>query len=210
MLAPEEKINIDNYNRFAEPRVDQHTDTKVFDSEFPKFQQYLPNGKVLEVGCGGCRDGIKISNSGYDYIGADVSQGLIDVARKKYPDLELYNQSIYGLRFPDNEFDGFWCAATLIHLPKRRIYEALGNIRRVLKPNGVGFIALKKGFGDMVHEEELIDGETFIRYFSYYQDEEFLAILKKARFSVLEHSALPVSQKTTWLNFIVQKQYETN
>ncbi len=205
MLTTEEKITIANYDKFALPWVQEHVDTDVFDSEFPKFQKYLPKGRILEIGSGGGRDAIKISRAGYEYTGIDRSEGLLEEARKIYPNLRFYNQSIYGISFPESSFDGFWCAATLIHLPKRRIYEALGNIHRVIKPSGVGVIILKKGEGDMVCEQEEVDGQTFTRYFTYYQEPEFANILNRARFLRVESSALPVGRKTTWLNFIVKK-----
>ncbi len=205
MRTREEDVTIAGYNQFPEQWVDKNRDTTVFDREFPKIQSLLPQGKFLEIGSAGGRDAVKIAAAGYDYAGIDVSTGLIEVARNRFPDLKFYNQSIYGISFPENEFDGFWCAATLLHLPKMRIYEALGNIYRVLKPNGVGFFCIKKGTGDMVREEEFVDDKPFVRYFSYYQPDEFSKVLTKARFTILEHSEVPVSRKTTWLNFIVQK-----
>ncbi len=204
MLTEKEKITIANYDKFATPWAAKHMDTDVFDDGFPKFQRCLPKGRVLEIGSGGGRDGIKIASAGYDYTGIDQSKGLLEEARGNFPNLKLYYQSIYGIHLPESDFDGFWCAATLIHLPKKRIYEALGNIRRVIKPQGVGFIALKQGIGDMVCEQEEVDGQTFTRYFSYYQEDEFVRILNRARFFRLESSTISVSQKTTWLNYLVR------
>ena len=57
------------------------------------------------------------------------------------------------LKFPPRSFDGFWAAASLLHTPKRKIKSVLGNIHKILKPEGVGFISLKRKTS---FEEELI------------------------------------------------------
>lgn len=199
MFTKKEKITIAAYNKFAAQWTANHTATDIFDNAFPAFKKYLPKGKVLEIGCGGGRDAKKLKQAGYDYVGVDVSIGLLEEARKNNPKLTFLLQDIYQLQFPFL-FDGFWCAATLLHIPKSKIHEVSQSIHQVVKPNGVGFICVKQGGGDMVLDEDKYGK----RYFSYYTQDEFSEILAANGFSILETSILPVSHKTTWLNFFVK------
>lgn len=199
MFTKKEEITITNYNKFAAKWTNAHTETDIFDNAFPKFKKYLPKGKILEICCGGGRDAKKIDEAGYEYTGVDVSMGLLEQAIKNNPKLTFLLQDVYQLNFPFL-FDGFWCVATLLHIPKRRIHEALQSIHRVVKPDGVGFLCIKQGRGDMV----LYEDEYEKRYFSYYTQDEFSEILTVNGFSILYASILPISPKTIWLNFFVK------
>lgn len=201
MFTEEEKVTIESYNQTATQWVATHMNPNQCRAEFEIFKKYLPAGKILEIGVGGGRDAKRFAEAGYGYTGVDVSSGLLEEAQKNNPSLTFLIQDVYQLQFPFL-FDGFWCAATLLHIPKRRIHEALQSIHQVVKPHGIGFICVKQGNGDMVLDED----EYGKRYFSYYTQNEFSEILARNGFSILETSVLPVSPKTTWLNFFVKKE----
>lgn len=203
MFTKKEKITITNYNKFATKWTAAHAETDIFDNAFPKFRKYLPKGKILEIGFGGGRDAKKLEEAGYEYVGVDVSTGFLKEARKNNPNLTFLLQDVYQLNF-SFLFDGFWCAATLLHIPKSRINKALKNIHKIIKPNGIGFICIKEGKGDLIAKKKEIEGQIMKTYFSYYQQDEFSQILTSNKFSILKTSRRPVSIKTTWLNFFVK------
>lgn len=197
----EEAVTTESYNLIAPQWAEAHKDPKFWQVELERFKFYLPSGKVLEVGSGGGRDAEALDALGYEYTGTDNSTGLLDVARKRNPTLNFFHNSVYELMFPESSFDGFWCAATLLHIPKSKIHNALHSIHNIIRSNGIGFICVKKGEGDMVFDE---DDNYGPRYFSYYQDDEFTQILEESGFPILEKYEIPVSTKTTWLNFFVR------
>ena len=199
MLTKKEKVTIASYDQTATQWVATHMNPDQCRTEFEIFRKYLPKGKVLEIGSGGGRDAKRFRDGGYDYTGIDVSPGLLEEAKKNNPGLTFLLQDIYQINFPIL-FDGFWCAATLLHIPKSRIHEALQSIHQVTKPNGVGFICVKQGSGDMVLDKD----DYGKRYFSYYTQDEFSKILTSSGFFILETSILPISTKTTWINFFVK------
>lgn len=194
-LTPEEHLTLDTYNAIAPEWAKSHSTKDFWKQELGVFNKYLPSGKVIEIGCGGGRDAEVLSESGYDYIGTDISEGLLEEARKRNPNLTFYHQSVYELNFPVNHFDGFWASASLLHIPKYRAIEVLQRIHRIVRPNGIGFISLKQGEG-----EEILEG----RYFVYYSTAAFSNILMASRFHLLESTSKSMSPKTTWLNFFVQ------
>lgn len=201
-LTPEESITLASYNIIAPQWAEAHKDPRFWQAELTTFKKYLPSGKVLEIGCGGGRDAEALAALGYEYIGTDISVGLLDVARTRNPNLAFYQQSVHELDFPNNYFDGFWCSATLLHIPRSRIDEALIKIHQVIQPAGIGFISIKHGLGEEILEEEEFEYK-FKRYFVYYSEDEFSEILKRNSYGILEVQDRPMSKKTTWLNFFV-------
>lgn len=161
----------------------------------------MPKGKIIEIGSGGGRDAQMLISMGYDYIGTDVSQTLLEVAQENNPGARFVYQSVYELNFPNEKFDGFWTAATLLHIPKSRIDEALQSIKNVLKDDAVGFISLKEG-----EREEIVDQYEGKRFFAFYSMEEFEEVLKRNNFEVLWKLRQPVSENTIWLQFIVRNR----
>ena len=71
--------------------------------------------------------------------------------------------------------------ASLLHLPKRRLGEALDQISRVLRPGGGAFIALKRGQGERVEGGPFGD-----RYFAYYEPAELTSALSDAGLELAE------------------------
>ena len=169
-----ELITKETYNRIAEQWAKEHNNVDYFQQEFEIFRSFLPKGKVLDVGCGAGRDYQFFQGGQYDYTGVDYSSGLLGVAREQFPEARFVEGNILDLPFQDQEFDGFWAAASLLHIPKDKMNKALQSIKRILKERGVGFIALEKGDGEQMvaddnHNQDMRDQ----RFFSYWQNRNF-------------------------------------
>ena len=108
-----------------------------------EFKEIIPNGKILEIGCGAGLDARILANSGFDYIGTDASIELIKLSRNLNPNLNFIEMPVEKLNFPKNTFDGFWSSATLLHIHKDKINGVLDKIRNVCKPKAIGLITLK-------------------------------------------------------------------
>lgn len=147
-ITDKEKRTVDYYDQEAESWASAHGGNEsesYWKEEMEKFHQLLPSGKVLEIGSGAGKDAAALIALGYDYTGADASEGLINVAQRRNPQARFKKVSVRELDFPAHEFDGFWTTATLLHTPKDKIDEALRKIKLQVKPNGVGFISMKQG-----------------------------------------------------------------
>lgn len=197
----EEAITQKTYNRIAEKWAAEHNETDYWQKEFEIFARLLPQGKVLDVGCGSGRD-YQLLQGKYDYTGVDYSTGLLTVAKQKFPKAIFVEGDILNLPFEENAFDGFWAVASLLHIPKEKITRALGEIKRVVKKDGVGFIALKKGEGEKMVADD--GDEQDQRFFAYWQKDEFENVLQKAGFEVIDFVEHPASEKTIWITFFVK------
>jgi hypothetical protein len=141
-------------------------------------------------------------NLGYGYIGTDVSDALLKIARKNLPKQEFICMNLYDLSFPE-KFDGFWASAVLLHIPKRRIKEALQKIKSTQKTGAIGFISIKDGEGEQVISKKL-DGRTLKRFFALWNRDNFEEVLNKNGYEVLDYDYRIVSANTHWHMFFVK------
>ncbi len=161
------------------------------------FHNYLPKGRVLEIGAGAGKDAESLINLGYDYVGTDASKELLKIAKERNPNAVFLNKLVQELDLTLGEFDGFWASAVLLHIPKDEMVDILKCISIVLKDNGIGFITMKKGRGEEVDEKTG-------RHYSYFQKEEFEDLLNLANFEVLEGGIID-REGEKWLIFHVTK-----
>lgn len=113
--------------------------------EFRPLADDIQDGdKILDLGCGNGRfvelfsDPDKYGASKkIDYVGIDISEKLIEIAKQRYPDKNF--QVFDGLKIPfnDQSFDKVFCIAVLHHIPGADLRNKfLKEIWRVLKPDG--------------------------------------------------------------------------
>ena len=205
-LSNEERLTRDTYNRHGHVWAKNRGDEKYYSKELAEFNRLLPKGRVLDIGSGSGRDARAISSLGYQYVGVDISSTLLEIARKRLPELKFLKQSLYNLSFP-YKFDGFWAAAVLVHIPKPRMDEALSSIKNVIKPGAIGFINVKdieNGIEEEIEEYEIQKGTTLKRFYSYWNKNDFETLLKGHGFEVIEYSKRSVADRRLWHCFFVR------
>ncbi|CEO40952.1 class I SAM-dependent methyltransferase [Photobacterium kishitanii] len=99
--------------------------------------------KVLDFGCGYGRITSQIYELGYSKIvGVDSSKEMINRGLSEYPELDLRYLLDDALPFFDSEFDSIVTCAVFTCIPEQSVRETvLSELRRVLKPNGVIYLA---------------------------------------------------------------------
>lgn len=112
---------------------------KFFWRDLESIRDYVRDGdKVLDFGCGNGRLLEILGNTKIEYVGADVSADLLDIARAKYPDADRQFLKITGsdkLPFPEGYFNIVFSIAVFHHLPGRELrLEIVKELVRVLKP----------------------------------------------------------------------------
>jgi len=205
VLTLQEQETVKAYDAQAKNWASEHQTKGFWADEIVVFKKLLPSGKILEIGSGGGRDAQELRVLGYDYVGTDASQGLITQAKETNPNVPFFHQSVYDLDFTQDSFDGFWASAVLLHIPKKRIDEALGRIHNVVRNKGVGFISIKEGIGEkMVKEDAQMGNMGHSRLFSFYSRQEFEEVLKRNGYETIEFKYKPMSEATKWLIFFVR------
>ncbi len=199
-----EQKTIGYYDQQARQWASEHggqEERSYWEKQMARFKELLPSGKILEVGSGAGKDAKALITMGYEYTGTDASKGLIEVAQARNPNAAFVNQAVEDLNFPNQSFNGFWTAATLLHIPKDQIDLALQKIKNVCKVGSIGFISLKEGQGE---KEDSNTG----RWFAYYSREEFTEVLKRNGFKVVDFELREESRpgQPNWLAFFVKQQ----
>jgi ubiquinone/menaquinone biosynthesis C-methylase UbiE len=101
------------------------------------FNEYINDGdKLLDLGCGNGRLVDLIKEKQIDYLGVDNSQGLIDCAKKSFPDKKFEVQDALNLNLTENSFDVVLSVSVFNHIEKENQQEFIDNIKKILKPGG--------------------------------------------------------------------------
>lgn len=96
----------------------------------------IVDGPVLEVGCGTGLATAELVDLGVDVSGLDLSPGMLEVARRRLPDLRFEVGSMLALPHPDGFFAGVVAWYSTIHVPDDLLPAALAELVRVVRPGG--------------------------------------------------------------------------
>jgi len=157
-----------------------------------------PGARIIDVGCGAGRDVRWFESQGVQVAAVDLSEAMLAQARD-LTGSALLQMDMRHLAWCDASFDGAWCAASLLHLPKREVQRALGEVWRILKPGGMAMVSVKQGEGE-AWAGGYVDG--VMRFFAYYRQAEMVAILQDAGFAVRGAEEWCSSSHGEWLSFL--------
>lgn len=101
--------------------------------------------RVLDLGCGTGHLTARISKSGANAVGLDVSKEMVREAREAYPECEFIHEDARDFSF-DEPFDAVFSNAALHWIPEQD--AVLGSVRDALRPGG-RFVAELGGTGNV-------------------------------------------------------------
>jgi ubiquinone/menaquinone biosynthesis C-methylase UbiE len=153
-----------------------------------------PGGHIVDIGCGTGRDMAWFEIRGHEVTGVDLSSGMLTYAHQVVEG-NLLQMDMTQLAFSDACFNGAWCCASLLHLPKLAAPQALREIHRVLKPGGMLILSIQEGDSEG-WEEGYVTGVK--RFFARYRQLEIIALLSGCGFLVYETAAARMGSRH-WL-----------
>ena len=103
--------------------------------------------RVLDAGCGTGRMARYLTDHGCAVTGVDLSPGMLAMARRDHPDLDVREASVTDLPFEGDAFDGVLLWYSLIHLTDAELPVALSQVSRVVRPGGLVLVAFQVGDG---------------------------------------------------------------
>lgn len=162
-----------------------------------KFIQTLPDkATVLDAGCGSGREINKLTQSGFDCIGIDLSPATISMARLNVPEAYFRVMDFRQIDYPDSLFEGALCVASVHHLFNEDFQIALKSFRRVIRPGGTLGLTIKLGAG---YEYDRAGR------FNYFRDrEKSLSAISDAGFDMQFEEVSKGSQNQSWLQVIAR------
>ncbi len=116
----------------------------------PFLEQIPDGGSILDAGSGSGRDALAFRQLGYTVEAFDASQAMVTATR------ELADVPVRQATFETFEcartYDGIWACASLLHVERRNLPEALERLVGALAPGGVLYASFKYGDQEREHE----------------------------------------------------------
>jgi SAM-dependent methyltransferase len=192
---------VQTYNKSAKELAKKFDDlgARVLDIEEGFSLVNKENPKVLEIGCGNGRDGQEILKRTNDYLGIDISEELIKLAKEKVPEGHFEVADTLSFNFPMG-LDLVFAFASLIHITKEEFKEVSEKLYNCLNDNGIVRISLK--YSD-TYKEVTEESEFGIRTYYHYSQEDIKEIANG--FKILKSEVLDKGRKT-WLEVTLQKK----
>lgn len=98
---------------------------------------HCPPGRALDVGCGTGVLAARLASCGYEMVGLDPSEGMLEHLRRGAPGVRAVQGSGSELPFADAEFDLALTVAALHHIADpAAVRETLHEMVRVVRPGG--------------------------------------------------------------------------
>ena len=164
----------------------------------PVLKTLIPPGaKILDAGCGIGRDMEMLINNGFDMTGVEAAPGMIKEAIKrnsllKGKVIEGDLREISSLIKQHEQFNAIWANTSFHHHTPKEAVSVLSQYKQLLKPDGILFILVKKGNGEIFEKAKAYSGGK--RYFKLYQVHELDKILTDAGLSIIDIGEKPDSR----------------
>jgi 2-polyprenyl-3-methyl-5-hydroxy-6-metoxy-1,4-benzoquinol methylase len=154
-----------------------------------RFNAALPHvtGKVADVGCGIGRFAQHVSPD--RYLGIDVNERALDVARQSFPNHRFVSVEEIGVLDPES-FDTVTCLAVIEHLKDPGL--VLGEAYRLIRPSGAMVITTPHPSLEFVHtigsRLGLFSREAENEHETLFHKSELERMLRDARFKPTHYS----------------------
>jgi len=143
-----------------------------------------PHGCILDVGCGNGRDCGYFAEKGFQVHGVDLSEKLLAIAKNMFPTATFSQADIRHLPFMHDSFDAIWSCMSLVHIKHEDVLSVLKSFYSILKKDGILFVYVKKGDGEIVKEEPSVPG--FKRFYSLFQKDKLRQYITDAHFTIID------------------------
>jgi ubiquinone/menaquinone biosynthesis C-methylase UbiE len=118
----------DDYNVFSD------TANQSLADSFVSLTDLRAGAKVADLGCGSGVFTFLLGERGYDVSGLDISPKLLDLGRRKWPQIPFIEGDVENLPYENAVLDGVLLSGIVHHLPDPR--RCAAEVFRVLKPGG--------------------------------------------------------------------------
>jgi trans-aconitate methyltransferase len=170
--------------RIADELKDKPLDRQLLD----RFAANM-SGPVCDVGCGPGHVTRYLHDRGADVFGIDLSPGMLAQARRLNPDIRFEVGDMQALTLADASVAGITAFYSLIHISRANMVSVLHELKRVLQPNGLLFMAFH--IGDETSHLQEWWGHTVEVDFHDFQPAEMEGYLSSAGFTLEETIVRP-------------------
>jgi len=182
--------------------------------EVERLASEWSRGKLLDIGCGNCRNLIPFAKAGFDCYGIDFSREMLkqaeEICKKENVKINLKLARAEKLPFKNKTFDYCIFINALHHIEAGKGREkAVSEIFRVLKLKGKAFVSVWNKLQPrffFAKKDSYIPWKkkdrTYERYYHLFSYFELRKLLKNSGFRIINHSG--VFGKSLW--FAIEKK----
>ena len=185
---------MDYYQKNAVEYINKTKDVDLSE-ERNNFLQYIPSrGKILDIGFGSGRDSLAFKQLGYDVISIDSCKEFCDYG--KSIGLNVLNINVKEISF-NNEFDGIWACASLLHVKSNELVEVFNKISLAMTENASFYCSFKYGEFEGVRDD---------RYYTDMTLEKMNSVLVNTNLHIIEYWMKDdsLNRDNKWISFIIK------
>lgn len=141
-------------------------------------------GPACDMGCGPGHVARYLHQQGVEVCGVDLSPAMVERACRLTPGVEFRQGDMLALDAPDEAWASIAAFYSVIHIPRDDLPQALGELRRVLKPGGTLLLAFHIG-DDTLHLDEWWGQRVNVDFF-FFRSDEMAGYLRATGFEIEE------------------------
>ncbi len=121
---------------------------------------------------------------GWDVCGIDLSEGMINIAKHKNPDIEFIKGDMLDLELKEESLGGAILYYSIVHFTLEEVEKVFKKLWEILEDNWVVFMAFHVG-DKVLHMDSLFDEKVEIDYM-FFDTDKIVNILNKNKYRVIE------------------------
>ncbi len=141
-------------------------------------------GEVCDVGCGPGHIARRLRDHGADVFGLDISEGMLEEARRRNPGIVFRAGDLTALDIVDGGLAGIVAFYAIVNVPEASLPRIFGEMHRVLAPSGLLLLAFHAG-REVVPVRELCGLSVELDFF-FHDPDAVCALLEAAGFDIEE------------------------
>lgn len=193
------------YDLTAEENAKEWYENYMLMPSIEEFVSLLPEKpRVLDLGCGGGYESMRLTKAGAQVVGVDFSEESIRIAMERCPEVQFELMDFRRLNGEKlGKFDGVFACASLIHISQEELPGVFAQMRNILNPNGFVVAIAREGEGFWEGWPE-VDGRK-LRRIVYLYSKETLSAAATGFKHVKEGYLDPELIENGWINHIFQR-----
>jgi ubiquinone/menaquinone biosynthesis C-methylase UbiE len=170
---------------YAETFSGEHAKKPQDQEMLRRFSREIQDRRpVWDLGCGPGQTTQYLKNLGLEISGLDLSEKILEQARRLHPEIHFRKGNILGLEFENNSIAGIVAFYAIVHFTKEQVGIAFREVFRVLQPNGIFLFTYHVG-AETIHLDEFLDKKVYID-FMFFTNDFIVSCLKDSGFERIE------------------------
>lgn len=160
----------------------KHLDTLLL-KEFATVNKN--KGLCADFGCGPGQTTRFLYDHGLtNIIGIDLSPAMVDVARKRSPDIKFETGDLLQIAYPPEHLGSAIAFYSIVHFTHDQIRRCFEEVNRVLKPGAEFLLSFHEG-DETMHYDKAHDKEVDIDLY-FFKTDDIVALLHETDFNIFE------------------------